>query len=154
MKNLSPHKQIIKGSNNLLNLNANLFTSTFDFLLLPRLSSNFMLILTIKNLLSANIGIISMCMGIVSVLNKCSVDMVNTNIMPKLFIMSTNTNTNVTGIDIERMSWFPELYINKYPAIKNSTDLYNLCLITCIYDISLYILLAYIMMIDMFIIVE
>ena len=106
MKNLSPHKQIIKGSNNLLNLNANLFTSTFDFLLLPRLSSNFMLILTIKNLLSANIGIISMCMGIVSVLNKCSVDMVNTNIMPKLFIMSTNTNTNVTGIDIERMSWY------------------------------------------------
>lgn len=113
-----------------------------------------MLILIIKNVLSANIGTISMLMGIVSTLNKCSVDMVNTNIMPKLFIIRTNTNTNVTGIDIDRISWLPELYISKYPAIKNKTDLYNLCLITCIYDISLYILLAYIITIDMFIIVE
>jgi len=119
-----------------------------------RTSSSFITIFHIKNVLNVNIGTISMCIGIVNILNKCSVDIVNTNITPKLFIISTITNINVTGIDIERISWLPELNINKYPATKNSTDLYNLCLITCIYDISLYITLAYIIIIDIFIIVE
>ena len=63
---------------------------------------------------------ISMCIGIANILNKCSVDIVNINITPMLLIISTNTNMNVTGIDIMRISWFPELNINKYPAIKKS----------------------------------
>ena len=73
-----------------------------------------------------------MCIGIVNILNKCSVDIVNTNIIPKLFIIRTTINTNVIGIDMDRISWLPEFNINKYPAIKKSTDLYNLCLTTCI----------------------
>jgi len=73
-----------------------------------------------------------MCIGIINILNKCSVDIVNTKKMPKLLIIRTTTNTNVIGIDMDRISWLPELNISKYPAIKKRTDLYNLCLITCI----------------------
>lgn len=107
-----------------------------------------------KKTLRVIIGITNICVGIVNILNKCSVDIVNTKNDPMLFIMMITINIKFIGIDIERISWLPELNISKYPAIKNSTDLYKLCLITCMWDISSYMLLAYTIIIDIFIIVE
>jgi len=66
-----------------------------------------------KKILKVNGTIINICIGIVNILNKCSVDIVNTNKMPKLFIIKITTNIKLIGIDIERISWLPELNINK-----------------------------------------